>query len=134
MEQKEIDALKQMKFEQALAELEKIVSQMENGQLPLEDMMKYYEKGQLLSSICSEKLKDIEKKVEILQQKANGEVAWTDFDPSQNQTRVNTASSTPQVQQTQVSGQTVPPVFAPPPTQQRQQPAAPEDNDDTFLF
>lgn len=85
MDKKEIDALKQLPFEKALEELEAIVSQMEGGQLSLDDMMKAYEKGQALSAVCSEKLKTIEKKVEILRKKAEGE-EWEDFDADAEQT------------------------------------------------
>jgi exodeoxyribonuclease VII small subunit len=92
MKKEELKELKEMSFEKALEKLESIVSQMENGQLPLDDMMKAYEKGQVLSSVCSEKLKSIEKKVEILRQKANGDVSWENFDEKQEQTSAASAA------------------------------------------
>lgn len=80
MDKKQLEELKKLPFEKALEQLESVVSKMENGQLPLDEMMKAYEEGQALSSVCGEKLKSIEKKVEILRKKANGKEEWVDFD------------------------------------------------------
>ena len=80
MDQKQVEELKKLPFEKALEQLESVVSKMENGQLPLDEMMKAYEEGQALSAACGDKLKSIEKKVEILRKKANGQEEWVDFD------------------------------------------------------
>ena len=53
-------------FEQAMAELDEIVRKLENGQIPLEDAVKTYEKGMELKKICEEKLKTAEMKIEKL--------------------------------------------------------------------
>ena len=58
----------EMKFDQALKELEKLVEEMEGEELSLEDGLKKYEKGMKLSQICLEKLERAEKKIEILKQ------------------------------------------------------------------
>ena len=87
MDKKTNDELKKLSFEKALESLETIVAQMENGQLPLDDMMKAYEKGQILSAICGDKLKGIEKKVEILRKKADGSENWESFDNASESTR-----------------------------------------------
>lgn len=72
----------QLSFEEALEKLEAIVAKMEDGNLPLDQMIKYYEEGNALSSICGKKLKALEKKIEILV-KENGEGGeWKNFDPS----------------------------------------------------
>ena len=42
----------QLTFEQAFAELEDIVSQLESGDLPLEDSVTLYERGQKLARLC----------------------------------------------------------------------------------
>lgn len=55
-----------LKFEAALAELEKIVGEMENADLPLEKLIERYEQGMRLVKICGDKLADAEQKVEIL--------------------------------------------------------------------
>lgn len=86
MDKKQLEELQKLPFEKALEQLESIVSKMENGQLPLDEMMKAYESGQALSSVCGEKLKSIEKKVEILRKKANGVTEWADFDTNMEQT------------------------------------------------
>ena len=53
-------------FEQAMAELDEIVRKLENGQIPLEEAVKTYEKGIELKKICEEKLKNAEMKIEKL--------------------------------------------------------------------
>ncbi|MBP5344065.1 MAG: exodeoxyribonuclease VII small subunit [Alphaproteobacteria bacterium] len=53
-------------FEAAMAELEEIVRKLENGQIPLEDAVKAYEKGMQLKKICETKLNDAQMKIEKL--------------------------------------------------------------------
>jgi exodeoxyribonuclease VII small subunit len=53
-----------MSFEQALAELEKIVAQMERGDVALEDSIALYQRGAALKAHCETKLKDAQLKVE----------------------------------------------------------------------
>lgn len=55
-----------MKFEEALEKLEKIASALERGELSLDDSLKRYEEGVKLAQICSRRLEEAEKKVEIL--------------------------------------------------------------------
>ena len=103
MDKIKIEELKKLSFENALQQLEGIVRQMEHADMPLNEMMDAYETGQILAGICSVKLKSIEKKVEILRKKADGEMAWDEFASDKNQTRQNTAPQQqaiqPQVQQ-----------------------------------
>ncbi len=54
-------------FEQAMSELDEIVRKLENGQIPLEEAVKTYEKGMELKKICEEELKNAEMKIEKLQ-------------------------------------------------------------------
>ncbi len=68
-------------FENALAKLEKIVSRMEEGKLPIEDMMRNFEEASRLASLCSAKLKVIERKIEVLVGKKDKDGEWTDFEP-----------------------------------------------------
>lgn len=56
-----------MNFEASIKELEKIVQQMEQEDLPLEDALKYFEKGVGLSAQCQKLLKEAEQKIEIVQ-------------------------------------------------------------------
>ena len=60
------------KFEDALARLETIVSELEKGDLPLNDSLKIFEEGIILSKTCLKILDDSERKVEILVQETGG--------------------------------------------------------------
>ena len=53
-------------FEQALAELEALVSQMDSGQLPLEQSLAAYKRGAELLQYCQKSLADVEQQVRIL--------------------------------------------------------------------
>ncbi len=77
-----LEELKKMPFEQALAMLEEIVAKMESGNLPLDDMISYFEQGNTLKSICSKKLNDLEKKIEVLVKEDSQGGQWQEFDPS----------------------------------------------------
>ncbi|KSB88779.1 exodeoxyribonuclease VII small subunit [Caulobacter zeae] len=56
--------LSALSFEQALAELEKIVSELESGQAPLERSIDIYERGAALKAHCEKKLEAARLKVE----------------------------------------------------------------------
>ena len=60
---------RQPSFEEGLAELETIVEQLENGELPLEKSLELFEKGVKLSDTCRKQLQEAESKVEILLKK-----------------------------------------------------------------
>ena len=60
------------KFEQALARLETIVTELERGELPLDQSLKIFEEGIKLSKTCLKVLDDAERKVEILVQDKDG--------------------------------------------------------------
>lgn len=53
-------------FEHALAELEALVSEMESGQLPLEQSLAAYKRGAELLQYCQKSLADVEQQVRIL--------------------------------------------------------------------
>ena len=53
----------EMSFEQAMAELEQVVTQLEGSQVPLEDSIKLYDRGAALKAHCEVKLKEAEEKV-----------------------------------------------------------------------
>jgi exodeoxyribonuclease VII small subunit len=69
-------------FEAALAELESLVASMEEGDLPLEEALRQFERGVTLTRQCQQALKQAEQKVEILMEKA-GTVEAERFDPDQ---------------------------------------------------
>ena len=55
---------KKLKFEDALARLERIVAEMEGGDLPLDDMLKRFEEGRKLVQFCSAELESIRQRIE----------------------------------------------------------------------
>ena len=59
-------------FEESLRRLEEIVSQLEQGEIPLEDSMKIYEEGLALSKACIEKLTQAELKLKKLSKDIDG--------------------------------------------------------------
>ena len=65
---------KNLKFEDALEELEDITGRLEEGKDSLEESMALYEKGMALKDFCEEKLKEAEGKWTILQKKKNGTI------------------------------------------------------------
>lgn len=71
----------QLKFDQALERLEKIVQEMEDRELPLEEGMKKYEEGIKLSRFCLGRLAEVEKKIEILRRSLEGNISREPFEP-----------------------------------------------------
>lgn len=53
-------------FEEALAELEAIVDQLERGDLSLEDSLQSFERGVALTTVCQRALSQAEQRVEML--------------------------------------------------------------------
>ncbi len=70
---------KSVNFEKALAELEKLVEEMEQGKLSLEESLKRFEKGIALTSDCQNALQKAELKVQELIEK-NGKLLEKDFE------------------------------------------------------
>jgi exodeoxyribonuclease VII small subunit len=54
-------------YEQALAELDRLVAQMEGGQLPLDQLLDSYRRGAQLLAFCRERLQGVEQQVRILE-------------------------------------------------------------------
>jgi len=65
---------KELKFEEALEKLEAIVEDLEGGELSLDESMKRYEEGIRLSKLCSKRLEEAKKKVEILLKSDDGKL------------------------------------------------------------
>lgn len=63
---------KSQTFEASLQELEKIVRRLEDGDLPLEESLKLFEKGVRLSRECQERLNQAERRIEILLKDEDG--------------------------------------------------------------
>lgn len=67
----------EMSFEQAMAELEQVVTQLERGEVPLEESIALYQRGSDLRKHCETKLKAAEEKVAAITLDANGEPTGT---------------------------------------------------------
>lgn len=58
---------KNITFEQAMAQLDDIVEHIENGNLPLDDMVKTYKQGMELIKVCHEKLESAKLEIKGLE-------------------------------------------------------------------
>ncbi len=69
----------ELKFDQALERLEKLVEEMEQREVPLEESLEKYEEGVSLARRCLEQLNRAEKKIEILRKPSEEEPETTPF-------------------------------------------------------
>jgi exodeoxyribonuclease VII small subunit len=70
--------IKAMSFEAALAELEKIVSDLERGEVALEESIRRYERGEALKKHCASLLQAAEDKVEKIRLSRDGKPVGTE--------------------------------------------------------
>jgi exodeoxyribonuclease VII small subunit len=63
----------EVKFEEALKKLEKIVEDLEKGDLSLDDALKKYQEGLELSRICAQRLENAKKKIDVMVKNKKGE-------------------------------------------------------------
>ena len=70
---------KKLDYEAAVKELEALVERLEDGDISLEESLKLYERGVLLTRDCQESLQAAEQKVQILMAE-NGQSELQDFD------------------------------------------------------
>ena len=75
---------RELSFEQSMQRLEQIVRQLEKGDVPLEDAMKFFEEGTGLVSRCQALLDKAEKQVVRLSKGADGEPVETEFDDGED--------------------------------------------------
>ena len=66
-------------FEEALAELEQLVREMESGKLPLESMIGKFEAGSRLVELCRGKLDAMSRKIELLVRDDGESGEWREF-------------------------------------------------------
>ena len=71
----------QKTFEQSMKNLERIVQELEDGNLPLEKAIKKFEEGIKLTKFCSQKLDETEKKISVLLKNSEGQVSEKPFLP-----------------------------------------------------
>ena len=68
---KQTDLKNDLHFEDAIERLEKIIEKMENERVPLEEMLKDYEEGTKLLSVCKEKISIAIKKCDQINKDLN---------------------------------------------------------------
>mgnify|MGYP001275689258 CR=1 FL=1 len=78
----ENDKNTKLSFETALQRLETLVDAMEQGEVPLAELLSKYEEGTKLLKICEARLKDAELKIEKLKKQKDGAVAFEAFEPA----------------------------------------------------
>ena len=71
-------------FEQSLSELEALVQKLEQGDVPLEDALKTFERGVALTRQCQTALRTAQQKVEVLLSK-NGEETVESFEDDEDE-------------------------------------------------
>jgi exodeoxyribonuclease VII small subunit len=75
------DSISGLSFEDAMAELDRIVRSLEGGQQKLEDAITCYERGTLLRRHCEAKLAEAEARVQAIVQHADGTLGTKDAGP-----------------------------------------------------
>jgi exodeoxyribonuclease VII small subunit len=70
--------VKEMNFETALKQLEEIVDKLERGDVPLDESIAIYERGEALRNRCDELLKAAEAKIEKIKLTREGKPAGTE--------------------------------------------------------
>lgn len=73
----------EMNFEKSITELENIVKTLEGGNLSLDEMVQYFEKGIKLSAECNKLLDEAESKINVLVKK-DGEITKQNFVPMED--------------------------------------------------
>ena len=74
----------EIKFEKAIQRLEKIVDDLEKGELDIDKSLEIFEEGIKMSRVCSKKLNEAEAKIEKLTQNQKGELV-TDLFPVEDE-------------------------------------------------
>ena len=70
-----------LSFEDALAQLEDIVGQLETGQAKLDEAISSYERGALLKRHCEDKLKQAQARIDRIVEAADGAISTEPIDP-----------------------------------------------------
>lgn len=78
----------EIKFEEALKNLEQIVEALEGGDVPLEESLAKYEEGVKLVKLCQKKLEQAKKKIEILVKTKDGKYKTEPFDDDSRRKKI----------------------------------------------
>ena len=74
----------EIKFEKAIQRLEKIVDDLEKGEMDIDKSLEIFEEGIKMSRVCSKKLNEAEAKIEKLTKDQKGELV-TELFPVENE-------------------------------------------------
>ena len=77
----------ELKFEEALKRLERIVEDLEKGDLTLDEALKKYQEGIELARACSQRLESAKKKIDILVKNKKGELELKPLDEAGSEER-----------------------------------------------
>lgn len=89
-------------FEEALAQLEEMVEDMESDQIPLEELIRKYEEGTRLYRICEKRLDEAQGRIEIIRKNRDGDTVLDSF----GEAAANTADGeSPKSGDTQTNGE-----------------------------
>lgn len=72
--------IEELSFEEAIAELESVVHQLESGRIKLEEAVQAYERGVQLRNLCMEKLQNAKSKIDLLVIDGENPVGMESFD------------------------------------------------------
>ncbi len=73
----------EIKFEEAVKKLGKIVEDLEKGELSLDEALKKYQEGLEMARVCNQKLDSAKKKIDLLTKNKKGEFELKPFDASE---------------------------------------------------
>ena len=74
-----MEELKDLSFEEAIAQLENIVRELESGRIKLDDAVTAYEKAVFLKQLCENKLQSAQLKIEKIELSPQGEISTSEF-------------------------------------------------------
>jgi exodeoxyribonuclease VII small subunit len=74
-------AAEQVRFEDALHDLEATVQRLESGELSLEDALAAFERGVGLVRVLNDKLTEVEQRIEVLMRDSRGRLGTRPLDP-----------------------------------------------------
>ena len=74
------EEIKKLSFEEAISELERIVEDLERGDIELEDSISIYERGVILKAHCEEKLKTAKMKIDKIVSHPDGDFSSEPLD------------------------------------------------------
>ena len=75
--------MEKLPFEEAIQNSEKLVEELENGKLSLDESVKKFKNGIELAKYCNETLEQAEKQISILLEDENGEMVEENFDTNE---------------------------------------------------